>query len=63
MIHEYTIITERVTPDGTQKWDLAIPNGPHTITEIEAIMFKLKEYESIKLVTWEKYQQMLKERK
>jgi hypothetical protein len=63
MIHEYTIITERVTPDGAQKWDLVIPNGPHTITEIEAVMFKLKEYESVKLVTWEKYQQMLKERK
>ncbi len=40
MIHEYTIITERVTPDGAQKWDLVIPNGPHTITEIEAVMFK-----------------------
>ena len=63
MIHEYTIITERVASDGSPKFDLAIPNGPHTITEIEAIMFKLKEYESVKLVTWEKYQQMLKEKK
>ena len=63
MIYEYTIITERVTPDGARKWDLVIPDGPYTITEIEAVMFKLKEYESVKLVTWEKYQQMLKKRK
>jgi hypothetical protein len=58
----YTIITERITKDIVKKWDLVVPNGPYNITEIQELMFKLKGSGYMNVITWEKFQRMLKNR-
>ena len=56
----YTIITEIITKDGEKKWDLVVPNGPYTFNEIEELVFNLKDFGYFNIITWEKYQKMLK---
>jgi hypothetical protein len=56
----YTIITERITIDGEKKWDLVVPNGPYNITEIHELMLKLKGSGYMDIITWKKYQIMIK---
>lgn len=61
-MERYTIITERITVYGQKKWDLVVPNGPYNITEVQELMFKLNGSGYMNIITWEKFQNMTKNR-
>ena len=59
---EYTIIGERFTPEGIKIWDLAIPNGPYSLSEVSSLMSALKS-ETTRIIAWSQYEEMRDKRR